>query len=211
MAAVRSEPLKRLDVVGAGRSDGAELNTQLAMDLQGERQGRLAPAVHDLAGVALANADRAKTLGQGRVVRTIHARVFADCKVSDKPLVCSVANDAAFEVLQNAKMELPDLPNENFVQAWRERKGLTQAQLGEAIGTTGSVVSLMEAGKRQLSPKWLRRIAAAFQIPTGYLLEHHPDSVPADVLELWAAIPESERPAAMRMLRSLGQKTGTEG
>ena len=59
-------------------------------------------------------------------------------------------------------MELPDLPNENFVQAWRERKGLTQAQLGEAIGTTGSVVSLMEAGKRQLSPKWLRRIAAAF-------------------------------------------------
>lgn len=119
-------------------------------------------------------------------------------------------DDAFAAVLQNADMDFLDLPNENFVGAWRERKGWTQAQLAEAIGTTGSVVSLLEAGERQLSPKWLRRIAAAFSIPTGYLLEHHPDNLPADVLDLWANVPEAKREDAMAMLRALG-RTGTDG
>jgi transcriptional regulator with XRE-family HTH domain len=108
-------------------------------------------------------------------------------------------------------MNGPDLPNENFVAAWRERKGWTQAKLGEEIGTTGSVVSLLESGDRQLSPKWLRKIAAAFQIPTGYLLEHHPDEVPADVLEAWAGIPKAKQGDALAMLRALAVKTGTDG
>lgn len=124
--------------------------------------------------------------------------------------VCNLRDDVFAAVLQNAKMDFLDLPNENFVAAWRERKGWTQAQLAEAIGTTGSVVSLLEAGERQLSPKWLRRIAAAFKIPTGYLLEHHPDKLPVDVLEIWANVPEEKQGDAIAMLRALG-RTGTDG
>lgn len=107
-------------------------------------------------------------------------------------------------------MDFLDLPNENFVAAWREKKKMTQAQLAEKIGTTGSVVSLLESGDRQLSPKWLRRIAAAFEIPVGYLLEHHPDNVPDDVLEIWSRVPEEKRKDAIEMLRVLG-RTGTDG
>lgn len=108
-------------------------------------------------------------------------------------------------------MSHPEFPNENFVAAWREKKGWTQAKLAEKIGTTSSVVSLLESGSRQLSPKWLRRIAGAFKIPTGYLLEHHPDTVPTDVLEIWAEVPASKREDALAMLRVLSKKTGTDG
>lgn len=125
--------------------------------------------------------------------------------------LCILSNDRHRETLQNANMELLDLPNENFVAAWREKKGLTQAELADAIDTTGSVVSLLEAGKRQLSPKWLRRIAAALQVPIGYLLEHHPDDVPTDVLEVWATVPDAKRTDALNMLRALAPKTGTAG
>lgn len=115
-------------------------------------------------------------------------------------------------LLQNAKMEFPEFPNENFVAAWRERRGMTQQQLADAIGTTGSVVSLLESGSRQLSPKWLRRIAAAFGIPTGFLLEHHPDNVPPDVLDTWVRIPAEKREDALRMLEALADpRTGTRG
>jgi transcriptional regulator with XRE-family HTH domain len=105
----------------------------------------------------------------------------------------------------------PQFPNENFVGAWRDRRGLTQAKLAEKIGTTGSVVSLLEAGHRQLSPKWLRRISAALEVPVGYLLEHHPDDVPTDLLEIWAEVPKAKREDALNILRSLSgrQKTGT--
>lgn len=123
--------------------------------------------------------------------------------------VCSLRDDLFAVVLQTANMDFLDLPNENFVAAWRERKGWTQAQLAEAIGTTGSVVSLLEAGERQLSPKWLRRIAAAFGIPTGYLLEHHPDNLPADIMEAWVKVPKEKRRDALAMLQALG-RTGTD-
>lgn len=107
--------------------------------------------------------------------------------------------------MQTANMALLDLPNENFLAAWRERKGLTQEQLAEKVDTTGSVISLLEAGKRALSPKWLRRLAPVLEVPMGYLLETHPDDVSDELLETWARIPEAQRPAAMAMLRSLAK------
>lgn len=119
-------------------------------------------------------------------------------------------HDAGEGVLHNAKLELADLPNENFVAAWREKRGMTQAQLAEAIGTTSPVISLLESGKRQLSPKWLRKIGHVLNVPIGYLLEHHPDDLPDDVLEIWARVPEEKREDARAMLRIFA-RTGTEG
>jgi transcriptional regulator with XRE-family HTH domain len=128
------------------------------------------------------------------------------------PIICNLRDDDTGADLQNAKMNFLDLPNENFVAAWRERKGWTQAKLAEEIGTTSSVVSLLESGDRQLSPKWLRRIAAAFGIPTGYLLEHHPDAIPADVLEVWAGVPAEKREDALAVLRAfVAPRSGTDG
>ena len=38
----------------------------------------------------------------------------------------------------------------NFLRSWREHRGLTQGQLAEMVGTTGSVISLLESGARGL-------------------------------------------------------------
>lgn len=93
----------------------------------------------------------------------------------------------------------------NFLRAWREHRGLSQEGLAALVETTGSVISLLESGDRKLSPKWLRRLAPALRTTPGFLLDHHPDEISDDVLEVWAAIPEEKRKDALAMLRVLAK------
>jgi transcriptional regulator with XRE-family HTH domain len=90
----------------------------------------------------------------------------------------------------------------NTLRAWREFRGLTQEELGEKAGTSGSVISLLEAGKRQLTPKWLRRLAEILHVEPGYLLDHNPNDLPVDLLDIWADIPEERRAQAISVLRT---------
>ncbi|HZZ34338.1 MAG TPA: helix-turn-helix transcriptional regulator [Caulobacteraceae bacterium] len=101
---------------------------------------------------------------------------------------------------------MPRNPEANFLKAWREHRRMTQAQLAEKADTTGAVISLLESGDRRLSDKWLRRIAPALGIPVGYLLEQHPDNVQADILEVWAEIPEDRREQALDVLKAFRKK-----
>jgi transcriptional regulator with XRE-family HTH domain len=75
------------------------------------------------------------------------------------------------------------------------------------VGTTGAVISLLEAGERKLSPKWLRKLAPALNTTPGFLLEHDPEDMPTDILDLWSAIPEEDRPQALRVLATF-KRTG---
>ena len=102
---------------------------------------------------------------------------------------------------------MPRNPERNYLKAWREHRRLTQAHLAEMVDTTGAVISLLESGDRRLSDKWLRRIAPALGIPVGYLLEQHPDNVQADILEIWAEIPEDRREQALDVLKAFRKKT----
>lgn len=79
---------------------------------------------------------------------------------------------------------------------------MTQAKLAEAIGTTGAVISLLEAGERRLSDKWLMRIAPVLKIRPGHLLEFDPADAPSDILEIWSEIPEDRRDQAREVLRA---------
>jgi transcriptional regulator with XRE-family HTH domain len=90
----------------------------------------------------------------------------------------------------------------NFLKAWRQHRGLTQAQLAERLGTNSSVISLLESGSRRLSPRWLRPLAVALGAPIGAVLEYRPGNGLADFLDAWAAVPDSERPQAMGILRT---------
>lgn len=99
--------------------------------------------------------------------------------------------------------------NRNFLRAWREHWRLTQDQLGELAGTTGSVIHLLEAGDRPLSPKWLRRLAPALKTTPGYLLDYHPDDV-GDVMGAWLQVPQERRPQALEVLKTF-TKSGTGG
>jgi transcriptional regulator with XRE-family HTH domain len=94
----------------------------------------------------------------------------------------------------------------NFLRAWREYRHMTQAQLAEAVDTTGAVISLLESGQRGLSDKWLRRLAPVLDTRPGHLLEVDPNDVSGDVLEIWADIPEESREQARDVLKTFRRK-----
>jgi transcriptional regulator with XRE-family HTH domain len=97
---------------------------------------------------------------------------------------------------------MPKDPERNFLRAWREHRGFTQARLAEAIGTTGAVISLLEAGERRLSDKWLLRLAPVLGTRPGHLLEFDPADASSDILEIWADIPEESRDQARSVLET---------
>jgi transcriptional regulator with XRE-family HTH domain len=82
----------------------------------------------------------------------------------------------------------------NNLQAWRRFRGLTQAQLAEAVGTTPGMITHLESGERHLSAKWLRRLAPPLGTTPGFLLDHDPTEMPADILEIWnRAAPDQQQ------------------
>jgi transcriptional regulator with XRE-family HTH domain len=105
---------------------------------------------------------------------------------------------------------MPRNPERNFVKAWREHRGLTQAKLAEAIGTTGAVISLIEAGERRLSDKWAHRIAPVLGTRPGHLFDTDPAEVDSDILEIWTEIPEERREQAREVLKAFRLKSAKD-
>jgi len=83
---------------------------------------------------------------------------------------------------------------------------MTQAKLAEAIGTTGAVISLIEAGERRLSDKWANRIAPVLKMRPGHLFDTDPNDVDTDILEIWVDIPEEQRAQAREVLKTFRTK-----
>ena len=103
-------------------------------------------------------------------------------------------------------------PEANHLKAWREFHHMTQEELAAKVGTTGAVISLLESGGRKLSPKWLRAIAPHLGIRPGHLLDHDPNDLPTDVLDIWADIRVEDQPQAIKALQGFRQpKTGPNG
>lgn len=91
----------------------------------------------------------------------------------------------------------------NFLRAWREYRGMTQAKLAEAVDTTGAVISLLEAGERGLSDRWLRRLAPVLDTTPGYLLDMDPHDVDHDVFEIFNSMSKEMREQAKSVLKAL--------
>jgi transcriptional regulator with XRE-family HTH domain len=87
---------------------------------------------------------------------------------------------------------------------------MTQAKLAEAVGTTGAVISLLEAGERGLSDKWLRLLAPVLGTRPGHLLEVDPADASNDILEIWAEIPQDRREQARDVLKAFRAKREQE-
>ena len=79
---------------------------------------------------------------------------------------------------------------------------MSQEDLAEKVDTTASVISMLEAGERGLSAKWLRRLAPALDTTPCHLLEHDPSDLPTDILDIWAHISTRDKATALRILRS---------
>jgi DNA-binding XRE family transcriptional regulator len=64
-----------------------------------------------------------------------------------------------------AKEAFGDMPSTALnLRGLRNREGLTQAQLGDAIGVEQSNISKMERGERRVSPKIAKRLQDVFDI-----------------------------------------------
>jgi transcriptional regulator with XRE-family HTH domain len=127
----------------------------------------------------------------------------ANYNASEK--VCVIADDFGWPEWQCANMA--DQPR-NHLRAWREFRKMTQEQLADAVGTDKGVISLLESGARGLSDKWLRRLAPVLETTPGYLLDHAPDDLPTDIIDIWSHIPDRDKATARRVLESFS-RTGT--
>lgn len=96
----------------------------------------------------------------------------------------------------------------HYLKEWRKFRRMTQQELADRLDTSKSVISDMERGELQLSPKWLRRIAPILQTQPGHILDHDPESLDNDIIDIWAHIAVTDRDQAIRVLKSF-VKTGT--
>lgn len=117
-------------------------------------------------------------------------------------------NDLVRELAYVPDMEEKPL---HYLRQWRLKAKMTQDELAASVGTSKSVISALERFELTLSPKWGRRLAPILETREGWLLDVDPTEVSDDLLEIYRAIPEEERPQALRVLRSfVPPKTGTE-
>lgn len=56
------------------------------------------------------------------------------------------------------------LETENRIKAWREYRGISQAELADKIGASTVYISQLETGRRGGSAKMLRKIAGALDV-----------------------------------------------
>lgn len=105
--------------------------------------------------------------------------------------------------------EQPKNGGPNHLRAWREYRGLTQAKLAELVGTNANMIGYLESGERGLSAKWLRKLAPALNLTPGHLLDHNPNDLPSDILEIWMSADSSVRRQISEVAKALS-RTGTD-
>ena len=118
----------------------------------------------------------------------------------------------AFTLCDNHGMsENPDKNGgPNYLRAWREFRGLSQAELAEAVGTNQNMIGYLESGERGLSAKWLRKLAPALRTQPGFILEHDPSTLPTDIVEIWINASDVERRQLVSLAKAI-VRTGTDG
>lgn len=126
-------------------------------------------------------------------------------KADASPHFHSLSVGGRFRLSHNVRVTKNGGPN--YLKAWREFREMSQEALAEKLGTTASMISMLETEQRGLSAKWLRRLAPALRTTPGHLLDLDPAEVDSDVLEIWASIDERDRDKARQVL--LAFKTGT--
>lgn len=94
----------------------------------------------------------------------------------------------------------PKQPRRNFLAKWREKRGLTQEQLADRIGTYKGQVSNWENARRHMSAQVQAALAEALDIEPGDLWRD-PDRPSAD--ELLRGVAPDVHEKAIEMIRVL--------
>lgn len=99
----------------------------------------------------------------------------------------------------------------NHLRAWMEFRGVTGADLAKAINVTPGMISDLANSNRQLSAKWLRRLAPALKTTPGLLLDHNPHDLDSDIIEIWINATSGERRQIKDVAKALVKRDGTDG
>lgn len=101
----------------------------------------------------------------------------------------------------------------NHLRAWMRYRGMTGAQLAAALdgNVTPGMVSDLANSKRQLSAKWLRRLAPILGTTPGHLLDHDPGDLPSSIAEIWLNATAEERRQLLALAKVVTQRDGTNG
>lgn len=98
----------------------------------------------------------------------------------------------------------------NFLREWRLFRKLTQEQLAEKVGTNANMIGYLESGERGLSAKWLRKLAPALDTTPGMLLDHDPNELDSDIIDIWAHADRRQKAQLTEIAKTL-VRTGTAG
>jgi transcriptional regulator with XRE-family HTH domain len=187
-------------------------------DLHCETDGRTTVAGFEVPYVTCRFAEAAREISLGEpepfadlsdALSDVHSRNLPNCAVTARGQSHTFGKDTSPRVSQTARMPRKAAkPSVNHLRAWREYRGLTQAQLAEKIDTTDNVISMLESGDRQLSPKWLNRLADALNTKPGFLYQFDPNDADLSILEAILDVPTDRKGEALRILRVF--KTGTD-
>lgn len=90
-----------------------------------------------------------------------------------------------------------------YLQQWREKRGLTQQQLADRVGTSDSTIQRWEQGKRKPDADAMKALAYALDTTPQRLWEH-PDRPSAD--ELLRNEAEDVVDTAIKMIRAIKRR-----
>lgn len=116
----------------------------------------------------------------------------------------------------NVNLAMPDGLQYRFgmsrMKELRELRGLTQAQLGDAVGTSQAQIAKLESGKRALSKGWAQRLAVPLGVKPQELLfdEAVADEAPRE----FDRVPDGEEfppDPDFEQLPTIGKETGRQG
>lgn len=100
-------------------------------------------------------------------------------------------------------------PAENNLRAWREFRGLSRAQLAELVDTNTNMILYLETGQRGLSEKWVRKLGPVLDITPGWLFDHSPENLGADIIDIWGPATARQRRQIVEVAKAI-IKTGTD-
>lgn len=112
----------------------------------------------------------------------------------------------AKKVVPNFKAKKPRY----FFREWRKHRGLTQGQLAEIIGITGSAVSQIETGDQGFTDSTLEAFAEALACTPADLLMRNPldEDAPWSLWDTVKKAPAQKRKEIVAVVQTM-LKTGT--
>ena len=182
----------------------------LAENLDRQAAAWSARASQDHAGVGLADPGGLPNIGDGWGV--LHEDALSHIVMFDAIAnYHSLCGAREITFCDNRAMTSDDKNGgPNHLRAWREFRGLSQQQLAKEVDTTQHQIAYLESGERGLSAKWLRKLSPALDTTPGMLLDHDPNDLDSDMIEIWATASNRQKRQLAEIARTI-LKTGTDG